>query len=261
MAAQAAVFLMYHEIEAPGAPPTSLDSGSLRYVVHRERFRDQVSWLQSQGMVGRSVAQWLAERTRPRQIVFTFDDGCRSDLTVAAPILAEAGFGATFYVTVNNVGRTGYLSLAELRELHALGFEIGAHSMTHAFLPELDDAALWRETHDARRWLEDAIGAPVPSFSCPGGRCDRRVMERVSAAGYGSLATSRIGVNRPGSSPIGLARVVITRSTTDAEFRHVAMGEGFVGARVRAAVLDLAKSLLGNQRYERVRERMLGGPA
>jgi hypothetical protein len=120
---------------------------------------------------------------------------------------------------------------------------------------------LWRETFDARRWLEDAISAPVPSYSCPGGRCDRRVMERVAAAGYSSLATSRIGVNGAGSSPIGLARVVITRFTDDAEFRRIALGQGFTGVRLRAAVLDLAKSLLGNRRYERVRDRMLGGPA
>lgn len=261
MAANPTVFLMYHEVEQPGVAPTSLDPGSLLYVVPRERFAAQVDWLRGAGFDGCGVSAWLdgREHEQRRRIVFTFDDGCHSDLAVAAPILAAAGFGATFYVTVDFVGRPGYLTRAGLRELHGAGFEIGSHSMTHAFLTDLDAAALRREMVDSKRWLEDAIGAPVTSFSCPGGRSDRRATAQAVLAGYRSLATSRVGANSATSSALALSRVPVTRTTDAAAFQRIAFARGLAGSRLRDAMLRLAKSVLGNQRYERVRARVLGG--
>lgn len=94
---------------------------------------------------------------RPKSVAVTFDDGCESDLIIAAPILKEAGCNATFYATVSYLGQRGYMSAIELRELSAFGFEIGCHSMTHAYLTDLDDHGLQRETGEAKTQLEEIL--------------------------------------------------------------------------------------------------------
>jgi peptidoglycan/xylan/chitin deacetylase (PgdA/CDA1 family) len=73
------------------------------------------------------------EREIPAKlIVLTFDDGARTQLTVAAPILKELGFGATFFITAKWMYDTeNFLSWKEAAELHRMGFEVANHTMTH----------------------------------------------------------------------------------------------------------------------------------
>ena len=100
-------------------------------------FRSQIDWLVQNVWRGLSVGEALGYPTG-KSVVITFDDGTETDLIAAAPILKEAKFNATFYVTAGHVGKAGYMSSAQVRELQAHGFEIGCHSMTHAYLDDLD---------------------------------------------------------------------------------------------------------------------------
>src|ERR1017187_8763640 len=143
------VYLMFHELELPGRPLCSSESGYVRYVVSESAFRSQISWLRESGWAGLSVGQAL-EGPRERAVAITFDDGTETDLIVAAPLLKAAGFQATFYITVGFLGQRGYLSPAQLRELAQLGFEIGCHSMTHPYLSDLDSRGLQREIVEGR---------------------------------------------------------------------------------------------------------------
>jgi len=105
------------------------------------------------------------------------------------------------------LGKPGYLSKAQVKELSE-GFEIGSHSMTHAYLTDLDESGLRHEICDSKLQLEQIIGKPVDHFSCPGGRCDQQVVAVARAAGYKTLATSRIQANsRKTGSSFALGRV------------------------------------------------------
>src|SRR5262245_4406196 len=120
-----AVVLMYHQIgDAPAA--------ERRYAVHAESFREQLAHLAAGGYEVVGIGQALAHpETRRRRVVITFDDGSASDYEVAAPLLAQRGFGATFYVVPGRLGREGSMTEAQVAELSRAGFEIGSHSMTH----------------------------------------------------------------------------------------------------------------------------------
>ena len=75
----------------------------------------------------------------------------------------------------------------QVRECHACGIEIGGHTMTHAFLPTLDEAQLRYEIHDAKVMLEQNLAAPVTTFAYPNGMpsdCSPRVIEAVQEAGF-----------------------------------------------------------------------------
>ena len=144
------------------------------------------------------------------RIAITFDDGYRSHAWAAA-ILRDFGFTATFFVVPRFLdGRHtappywenwGHLTWEDISVLGEQGFEIGAHSTTHADLTTCSGARLDDEVSGARALLERRLGRPIRSFSYPFGRHDRRVRQAVERAGYALACTSRYGLNRtPGPS-------------------------------------------------------------
>jgi peptidoglycan/xylan/chitin deacetylase (PgdA/CDA1 family) len=251
------VYLMYHEIEAAGRALCDSEPGYVRYVVTETAFRHQLAQVQAAGLRGISVGQALAAQINEPAVVITFDDGSETDALVAAPLLARFGFKATFYVIAGRVGLRGYLSPAQLRELSAAGFEIGCHSMTHSYLDELDDDQLRIELSEAKDRLEQITHSRVAHFSCPGGRWSRGLARTAAEAGYESVATSRVGTNAPTTSRFNLARVAIMRDMNGEAFARVMRGEGLAVRRARAGLLNMAKTILGNAAYERVRARVL----
>ena len=79
------------------------------------------------------------------------------------------------------------MSWSQLRDCAEAGVEIGGHTMTHAFLPSLDDEALTLELGGAKALIESRLGRPVETFAYPNGMpCDwtPRVEQAVVAAGY-----------------------------------------------------------------------------
>lgn len=252
--------LMYHELARPGRPPSRTEAGYLRYVVTEADFRAQLAHLAAAGLRGMTVTEALADPgSRTPGVAITFDDGCETDLSDAAPLLEGFAFRATFYVVAGFVGQRGYLSAAGLCELAARGFEVGSHSLTHAFLSDLPPEALRAELYESKARLEGILGRPVDHFACPGGRFTRRVAEVAREAGYRSLSTSRIGVNGPAADPFELARVPIVRGTRLDVFERLVDGRGLLVSRARQALLGGAREVLGGGLYERFRERLLGG--
>lgn len=103
-----------------------------------------------------------------RLVVFTFDDGCASHATIAAPILKKYGFNGTFYVSDAYLFRERkdwYMTWRQIRTMSEQGFEIGNHTRGHGQLSLTDvggcQAYVWT--------LEDAMIAnriPRPTTFC-----------------------------------------------------------------------------------------------
>lgn len=249
------VFLMYHELQIAGRPLCQPEPGYARYVVPEPDFRAQMNYLKATGWQGVSVGQALGF-PEGRNVAITFDDGSETDLLAAAPILRQAGFNATFFITCGRLGKAGYLSSAQLKELSE-GFEIGSHSMTHAYLPDLDESGLRQEICDSKLRLEQIIGEPVGHFSCPGGRCNQQVVAVARAAGYKTLATSRIQANSRKTDPFALGRVAILRGTPLTTFAALCAGRSLSRMRLQSMFRGAARQFLGNRFYDRVRAALL----
>jgi len=255
----ARVFLMYHELELPGRPLCQSEPGYVRYVVAKADFESQMEWLGSIGWRGVSVSEALAIPDGAG-VALTFDDGSETDLLSAAPILRQADFSATFYITVGFLAKRGYLSPLQLRELSDQGFEIGCHSMTHAYLSDLSDGELYQEILHAKIELEQIVGQSVAHFSCPGGRWSRRVAEVAKRAGYRSVATSRPVANPPEADLFCLGRIAVLRGSSLAAFRQLCQGRGLWKLQARDLARSTARWVLGNSGYDRIRSRMLERP-
>ena len=248
---------MYHEIERQGRALAQAEPGYVRYVVREAEFHAQLDRLGILEFRGFSVSEGLSRDGSPQGVVITFDDGCETDLAVAAPDLKSRDFNATFYLVAGLLGQKGYLSTGQARELAEMGFEIGCHSMTHAYLTELAADELQAEIVKAKERLEQIIGRPVEHLSCPGGRWNQRVADLARESGYKSVSTSRIGANSPDSNPFHLKRVAILRETSAATFSRICRGQGLMPMSVAQSIRSAVQLVLGNSTYDRLRGALL----
>ena len=249
------VSLMYHELERPRRALCRSDAGYVRYVVEESEFRRQLTRIRDLGLTGASVGEARRSDSERRVVAITFDDGCASDLDVAAPILSEFGFSATFYITLDFLGRPGFLTPSSLRELSRLGFEIGCHGATHRYLTDLSEDDRDLEIRAAGIEISALAGAPVRHFSCPGGRWTPSSAEIARAAGYESFATSDPGTSAP--TDFLIRRSPVMRQTSIEAFSDLALFRRQGARRAKAAALGIAKSVIGNASYERFRNLLL----
>jgi peptidoglycan/xylan/chitin deacetylase (PgdA/CDA1 family) len=101
-------------------------------------------------------------------------------------------------------------------ELNALsrddGIDIGAHTVTHPFLPALEAEEQWREIDGSRRLLEQMLHSAPAFFSYPYGGHDAvdAVSTRlVGSAGYAMAFTASGGIARSDGDPLRIPRNVV----------------------------------------------------
>jgi peptidoglycan/xylan/chitin deacetylase (PgdA/CDA1 family) len=203
--------LMYHVI---GEPPRSAPFPDL--YVSRSDLRAQVRWLARNGYeavtLGRVVDAWQGRATLPaRPIVLSFDDGYRSHVTSALPILAAQSWPGVLNLDLSNLAPRWGVGIRGVRRLIAAGWEIDAHSMTHADLAVASGAALRREVAGSRQAIRRLFGVTPRFFCYPAGRYDAETIAAVEAAGYEGATTTRFGLASPTAGRFTLARVRIDR--------------------------------------------------
>jgi peptidoglycan/xylan/chitin deacetylase (PgdA/CDA1 family)/GT2 family glycosyltransferase len=203
---RAPTILMYHGVTRPGERPS-------RFVIRQSALRRQLAWLRLRRRPVLSLDEYVALRERnelptPNAVILTFDDGYADNAEVAFPLLQEHGATATVYVITSAVGDanrwdTGVLagrpvmSWEQIRELVSGGLSIGAHTVTHPRLTELDLAEAERELTVSREVLEREVAAPVLHFAYPYGRTSPHVEELVERVGFRSAVGIKPGTNGP----------------------------------------------------------------
>ena len=107
-----------------------------------KRFEKLLAWRTHAGYRFGEPDQSIVASAQPALGV-TFDDGYRSFLTEAAPVLGEFGFAASVFVPTDYAGRQAdwdadgvasgeqVLSWEEMRELQEAGFRFYSHGLKH----------------------------------------------------------------------------------------------------------------------------------
>lgn len=202
--------LMYHVVASPPAAAPFPDL----YVSPAE-LRAQVRWLAAAGYEAVTLARvfdaWHGRATLPaRPVVLSFDDGYRSHVTAALPILAARRWPGVLNLDLSNIAPSWGVGIRGVRKLIAAGWEIDSHSLTHPDLMSLTGAALAREVRGSRREIHRLFGV-LPRFFCyPAGRYDAEAIAAVEAAGYDGATTTKPGLAQPASA-FTLARIRVSR--------------------------------------------------
>ena len=186
--------LLFHDVYADADSESGFPGrAAARYKLKRPDFHRQLDGLarvlETRPLLIREAGSAMPEAGLP--LALTVDDGGRSFRTQVADEFERRGWWGHCFVTTGCIGRRGFLTAGELRELHARGHVIGSHSVSH---PARFAACPWdemlKEWCDSRRALEDILGAPVRAASVPGGYFTARVARAAEAAGITALFTS-----------------------------------------------------------------------
>ncbi len=200
--------LMYHMIR-PRLPGGRFNK--LR--VAPEQFEQQLRYLTEHGWRFAFLSELADIADTSKTVVLTFDDGFRDNYLAAHPLLAKYGAKATLFLVVDRFDRDWStakkahhdsgellreqkLSDAELRKMLDSGlWELGAHTLTHALLPDLSDSDRRHEVADAKTAIEAQFDTDVTAFAYPFGIYTEDEVAAVDEAGYRFAVTTDAGIS------------------------------------------------------------------
>jgi peptidoglycan/xylan/chitin deacetylase (PgdA/CDA1 family) len=230
MGGATAVILGFHKI---GAPPAN--GWSTWNYIPETTFTGYLESIRRLGWqvldLDRFVTALRDPGTLPeRALLLTFDDGCRSMLTVAAPLLERFGCPAVLFVPTDHVGGTNVFdhgnepdeplcTWAELRALHARGVAIQSHAASHRPFSDLDQHQRDDEIRRSKAAIEREVGAPAHVLAFPFGDAGRDPQETgrlLAQAGYRAACCyggAAAAVALPTSAPFGMPRLAIGPDT------------------------------------------------
>jgi len=173
------IFLFHHIAVSP--------IGS-RYYVPPDKFEGVLKLLHDWGYQTITTTELVQAITKgvslpPRPILITFDDSNEDNYTNAFPIMQKYGFTGVEYVVVQYINEPHYLTVPQIKEMAAAGWEIGSHSETHRDLITSTDTLRY-EIVQSRKDLQDRLGLPILTFAYPFGAEDSAAGDYVHFAGY-----------------------------------------------------------------------------
>jgi len=168
-----------------------------RLLLAASKFDEQMRYLKANGYRVISMAEFVEftrlNRQLPRKsVVLTFDDGYKSFMQYAFPLLKELGFTATLFVYTDYVGAgKNAFTWQDLKELAAAGFDVQAHSKSHGDLRRVagePDPTYVRRMQAELGLPQDLfkrnLGRPSTIIAYPYGSWDESLLSRLAEYGY-----------------------------------------------------------------------------
>lgn len=219
---------MYHEV-ADNKP----DFMQRSYCITVKQFQLQLETLNAQGFETVLIEDLDGDKKPPKKAVaLTFDDGFKGNVIYALPALKQYGYNATFFVTPQLIGQSGYMTWDDCSELVAAGMSVQSHGYSHE---PLETLALYDAIDELKlsKWeIEKQINNKISCISFPHGSYNRRILKAGNQLGYKKFAVSETGYHRRGEI---IKRVVVTDSMSNEKFVLLARGK----------IKPIIKSVLG----------------
>lgn len=253
--AKRAIYATYTRFQAPAETRRLAAAGSQRISIlcyHRvddrlkdnvtlglEQFDRQMTLIKRHYQVVRAdqIVRGEVDRSGNRPIVaVTFDDGYLDNYANARPILNKHGVPATFFVSTGivdtdrefqhdidkNVRGLPNMSWDQIRELHADGHEIGAHTVNHVNIARVDATTAEQELREALDRVRREIGVQDVAYAyCFGKRADITPERRDLARrlGYSACYAAYGGTNAGAIDPFDIKRFGVNYGFSETAFR------------------------------------------
>jgi peptidoglycan/xylan/chitin deacetylase (PgdA/CDA1 family) len=227
------IVLGYHQFTGPGVPSKNI------YSMRQEVFEQEMKYLKDNNyhvVPLADVVRFIKHEIGlpPNSVAITIDDGYKSPILWAAPVLKKYNFPWTFFcypdfITVAE-GK-GAASWNDLLQLQADGVDIECHSKSHPIMtkkgsktPEQYDAWLTAETAGAKATLEQHLGKPVKFFAYPYGAWNKEVEAKVVQAGFEAIFTVANNPVHPTTDIHAIGRYIITTPVEKAFAAYLRQG-------------------------------------
>lgn len=189
-----------------------INDGTSAYSVSPELFEAHLNYLKEEGYTAISLLEFAKAKKGKfvlpdKPVVITFDDGYEDNYTTALPLLEKYGMKGSVFMVVNDIGRTGYLSLDQLKEMERRGIEIGSHTANHLPLPSLAADKKQEEIAISKLLLEWKGLKTVFFLAYPNGKYDDESRKILKESEYLGALTGVSGLNTAETDPYVLHRV------------------------------------------------------
>jgi len=182
MAANSAVFIMYHRFGENNYPSTN---------VRLEQLENHIRELKSGLYTVLPVLQILSDiengRALPKRTVgITIDDGFKSIYTKAWPRFREAQLPFTVFISTNSIdeNRSNRLTWQQIREMRAAGVTFGAHTASHLHMVNAFRTRNEREIIKSNARIAAELGEQPVIFAYPYGEASNEVFNLISESSY-----------------------------------------------------------------------------
>lgn len=182
--------MMYHHVGYTDKP-------RMNYVTP-EHFAKHLAYLYEHGYHVISFSE-LAEsirekKTFPRNsVVIAFDDGYEDNFVNAFPVLKKYHFPAIVFIVTDVVGKPGFLTWEQMKEMEKDNISFGSHTRLHTYLPSLDKAEQRNQIQVSKEILEQQLGHPIDYFAYPSGGFNESILSILKEAGYKGACTTNRG--------------------------------------------------------------------
>ena len=153
--------------------PQEASPAARKYWLSPTQFRSQLAHIRQEGfhvaLLDELKDRAVSPVPKSPVVVVTFDDGLVTDYEIAFPLLAEFGQRAVFFLNTSTIGRTGYLTWAQVAEMQRNGMSIQSHGHRHVDLTVLPSLVLESELIESKHRLEDRLGSQVDFLAAPHG--------------------------------------------------------------------------------------------
>lgn len=165
-----------------------------------------------------------------KDLAITFDDGLKSVVTNAAPILKEYDIPWTFFPVSDwsdmktDWIRDMVMTWDDVEALMAAGAELGSHSCTHPDFATLDSQQIADELGGSREVFRQRVGVAPTTFAIPFGQSMNWTPEAMKAAndvGYDVIYAQAEETRSPGT----VARTFVTKFDGDRIFKALLRGK------------------------------------
>jgi peptidoglycan/xylan/chitin deacetylase (PgdA/CDA1 family) len=161
-------------------------------VILADQFSAQIQWLFTNGYQTVTPLEALPllknGNNTAKKVLITFDDGYKSYIDIALPILSQYGYMATLFVATSFIDLDSYpasliekdklphddrpLTRQDILKLYNEGWQIEAHTATHVSLLKQDNTIISTEMEDANTYIETLTGQKPTLFAYPYGQYD-----------------------------------------------------------------------------------------
>lgn len=201
--------LMYHKV-----PDNPIDTKH-RIFVTKKNFENHLRFFKLRGLKSITFKDYLDFSNGNKSIkefpkkpfIITFDDGYRDNYVNMLPLTQRYGFKGVLFLLGDFSVTDNFWDAGEDKEAGRImtyeqkkafveyGWEIGAHTLTHADLTKLDTEKVKNEIMTSKTLLEEKLGTEIVSFAYPYGYYNKEVEGVVKEAGIAfGIATDNGGM-------------------------------------------------------------------
>ncbi len=214
--------LCYHQVRdyKPSDSKTAKD-----YIVPVDAFREQMKLLADSGyttILPNQLHEYLVtgKELPAKPVLITFDDTRVDQYTAALPELNKHNFKAAFFIMTVSLGKPGYMSKEQVKQLADEGHTIGSHTYDHKNVKSYTVDDWVEQVQKPSQQLQTITGKPVEYFAYPFGLWNKDAIAKLKDHDFKGVF--QLSAKRDENDPLfSIRRIIVPGSWSGATMLRV----------------------------------------